>query len=673
LREGLKRLKVEGPGRYARIALDRFEEEGIRFYASAVEKEAWERLKALPEAEEEGRNDAEAKPAASLTPADTRRDEAIFALKAARKFIDEGCGSEEVVIVCSDLGRYRPHLTRYARQLGLSLRFSSGVSMAMSPLYGLYMRHAAFEGFARVVGKHIEATNPDEWTLKILKRHFGIFEGFDRELRRQAGRVAELFGEKPDMERLKKEGTSGRFIPPDPESSGLLVTEPNQMTKRRFARVIFIGGDLSAFPPKSGGDIFRSARQKVALLGHNNSYRLSAHYVECMRKNAGALHVAWPQNEGRRPLRLSPVLSDIEAPPLDVTDYRIERDALLDGRRARFSEETERYIAAMKSPEATPYDGAMRRHAFCRHTLSATALETYAKCPLRYLFARRYKLEAPAVEKDEERFEASDIGTIFHEVAQRFAEDVKKGVLTLKEEPDDASRRHIEAIADEVFENHMRKEVDDKGLRRTLFHELVLTDLKKGLYDEHHAPGLLIRLLRYFHAEGRLENLEATERYFRLDDDFAPTLDEGALVQGFIDRLDIEGERVRIVDYKTGGYKKEKEERLYEEMEALRAFQLPLYLLYAKAALKTDEMEAHLVSFCHDDGYKIYGRIGTDREAPMRYDAEYEAKLKARVRAIDGAMREGAYGMTPSERNCEYCDFIRICHASVLPHKEAKA
>jgi RecB family exonuclease len=492
-------------------------------------------------------------------------------------------------------------------------------------------------------------------------------------LRRQAGRVAELFGEKPDLETLKKEGTAERFIPPDPEKPGLFVTEPNQMTKRRFARVLFIGGDLSAFPPKSGGDIFRSARQKEALLGHNNSYRLSAHYFSCMRKNAGALHVAWPRNEGRRPLHLSPVLSGIEAPPLEVSNYRIERDALLGGERAKLPEEAESYIAAMKSPEATPYDGAMRSHTFCRQALSATALETYAKCPLRYLFARRYELEAPAVEKDEERFEASDIGTIFHEVAQRFAEEVKKGALTLDREPDDASRRRIEAIADEVFEAYMQKEVDAKDRRRTLFHELVLTDLKKGLYDAHHAPGLLIRLLRYFHAEGRPDHLAATERYFRLDDDFAPARDNEALVQGFIDRIDTEGGTVRVVDYKTGGYKKEKEDRLYEEMAALRAFQLPLYLLYAKAAYDAKTLEAHLVSFRHNDGYKIYGYIGTDEEARQRFDAEYEARLKERIRTIDAAMRSGEYGMTPSERNCEYCDYTRICHASVLPHKEAQA
>ena len=673
---GLAALERDGAlSGYGKVVLDRFEEEGVRFYASAVEREALEHIRNLPGVETLPSDLPDAGNApASFTPNAHRLEEAVFALKAARRLIDAGTAPEAVAIVCSRLEHYRSWLRRFAPQYGLNVRFSSGIPLTQSPLFGLYMASGNFHTFAKRVGEKVAATQPDETTLATMKRHFGIFKNYDVSLRRLVARADELFGFSLQMDTLKRAEASSHFIPPDPEEAGIFVTEPNQMTRRRFEQVIFIGADLATFPPKMGGDIFRTARQKEELLGHDNSYRLSRYFYRRMLANNARLHISYAKNEGCRPLFPSPVVAGVNASSFDVSQIEGERDRLLKRQRARLDAPAETYIDAMMRPEPTPFDGQMRAPGFAFEPLSATHLNTYARCPLRFLFAHRYRLDAIAPAEDEERFEASDIGTIFHSVAERFANDVKAGRIVLDAEPTLQAKRHLEAIADEVFEAYMKQEVDDKQKARTLFHELVLIDLKKGLYEEHHTPGLLIRLLDYFHEEGSLEHFERSEADFWLDRNFRPVEKrEAAFLKGFIDRIDVDAETVRVIDYKTGAYKSDRHKRLLEEMAAFREFQLPVYLLYAQQAFDTEGKEAHLVSFRHDDGYRSYGSIGTVEGVEMTFDADYQTQLKARIEQIAEAIGEGAFGMTPSERGCEYCDFERICHHSVWPHKGGEA
>jgi ATP-dependent helicase/DNAse subunit B len=301
-------------------------------------------------------------------------------------------------------------------------------------------------------------------------------------------------------------------------------------------------------------------------------------------------------------------------------------------------------------------------------------MSTYAKCPLRYLFTHQYKCEAIALEKDEDALEATDIGTMFHSIAENFANEVQKGIIILGDEISNAIKYKIEAIAKDVYAKYMQKHFIDEGRSITVFHKIVLNDLIKGLHDEHHQKGLLVRFLEYVYGEGRLDHFKESEKHFMLDENFELTIDkQKALVRGFIDRIDENkaDNIISIIDYKTGKYNKKKENRLLEEMHEYKQFQLPLYLLYAKRAFTEHEIDAFLVSFKDGDGSRSYAHLSTNSENGMLFDDGYEENLIQRIKQIKCDIEEGEFSMSPSELNCEYCEFERICHKSVLPVKES--
>ena len=262
---------------------------------------------------------------------------------------------------------------------------------------------------------------------------------------------------------------------------------------------------------------------------------------------------------------------------------------------------------------------------------------------------------------------------MFHSIAERFANAVKRGEIVLPNELDDSVKQAIEAIAKSVFDAYMKENFTDLGRPITLVHRIAYNDLLKGLYKTHHQKGLLIRFLEYIYGEGSLEHFYKSEQYFMLDEAFEITGDKDkAFAKGFIDRIDKDDTRrlLNVIDYKTGKYTKEKGRKLITAMAAYREFQLPLYLLYAKKAFADFALDAFLVSFRDGDGVRAYGNIGTKEGDEIRFDDEYEAGLKEAIRTIAGRIEKGRFAMTPSEDNCAYCEFERICHKSVLPHKE---
>jgi ATP-dependent helicase/DNAse subunit B len=276
------------------------------------------------------------------------------------------------------------------------------------------------------------------------------------------------------------------------------------------------------------------------------------------------------------------------------------------------------------------------------------------------------------IERDDDSLEASDIGTIFHSIAEVFAKDVKAGVIILGDEATLRVKEHLQAIAQIVHQKYIQKYIVDEGKTPNIFHEIVLHDLLKGLFEEHHERGLLIRFLDYVYANGKLEHFIKSEQRFMLDENFTITTDnEAAFVKGFIDRIDLDNEEkiLSIIDYKTPKYSKDKENRLLEEMVDYKQFQLPLYLLYASQAYADHTIDSYLLSLRDGKGTKAYAHMSTDESNGLLFDDMYAQGLKQRIREIKEGIDEGDFGMSPSDTNCEYCPHERICHKDILPNK----
>jgi ATP-dependent helicase/DNAse subunit B len=662
---------------FQNIVIDVFEENGINFCTSKAEEEALAIIKNLSQSTQYAYDEKALNAPATFTPQNSYFDEALFAIKAVRTLMQEGVSDKEIAIVTGNLSQYRRVMESYAAKYGVSLQFSSGVPMMQSPLYQQYLAYKDFDSFkeayATKVRSAYEAGEIDDIELDKQQRHFSQIKNLEQEVQSYAKKARELFEIDLDKSSVLKDLADEKHIPPSREQNGVIVTEPNQMTLQQYEHVIFIGTDLAQFPPKSKGNFLATAKQREELLYFNNTYELSEYYYAQICKNSENVHLGTANYSGKKKLFLSPIIDNAPKSSFEMADIAAEREQLLASQRYNLDDNGERYIASMIVPSSSNYDGKINTRTFETGTLSASSMNTYAQCPLRYLLTHQYRCDPIALEKDEEALEATDIGTMFHSIAEIFANKVKAGEITVSDDITDAIKATTETIAKEVFDAYMQEHVIAEGRQVNVFHKIVYNDLVKGLYDEHHQKGLVIRFLEYVHGEGSLEHFLESERRFMLDEDFKITDDkEKALVKGFIDRIDqnTSTNHVAIIDYKTGKYAKKKEEKLIEGIEAYKQFQLPLYLLYAKRAFKECSIDAFLVSFKDGDGVKSYAHMSTDAANGVHFGETYEQRLIERIRSMKADIEAGEFSMTPSEQNCEYCDYERICHKSVLPWKE---
>lgn len=661
---------------YTSVIIDTFEDEGIRFYANECEREALEILRALAHAEVVKSNTEISHPISTFTPMQSRFDEAIFAIKAARKLMKEGVSDTDIAIVTGNLGNYRRVLEGNAEQYGMKLRFSSGTPLLQSPIFQRYFTAKTFEefkaAFSEQLKKDIETGIVTYQTVDSIKQTFTQIQKLHQRCMKHSDEVQKLFGVKSDFKETVLKLAEETYIPPLKEDAGIWVSEPNQMTQRSFKHIIFIGTDLSQFPPKAKGNFLSTPSQREEYLGVDNSYRLSQYYFDKLRKNSEHLHISVALQEGKKKLFISPIITDLPDKSFEEYECVSVREELLSFKRYIQDNAFEEYVDSMLSSQITGFDGMATAHQFQSGILSASSLNEYAKCPLRYLLSYNYKSEPLAMERDDDALEASDIGIIFHSIAETFANDVKSRTVALTDKPNLAIKEHLQSIAIKVHHDYIQKEIIDNGKTPNIFHEIVLHDLLKGLFEEHHERGLLVRLLDYVYESGKLEHFEKSEQRFMLDENFTITTDkEAAILKGFIDRIDCDRHEkaLTVIDYKTGKYAKAKETRLLEEMGAFKQFQLPLYLLYASQAYADYTIDSYLLAMRDGKGTKAYAHMSTDEANGLLFDAAYAQNLKQTIKQIKCDIEEGRFGMSPSESNCEYCPHERICHKDILPHK----
>ncbi|ADR34368.1 hypothetical protein Sulku_1707 [Sulfuricurvum kujiense DSM 16994] len=661
---------------YSKVVIDTFEENGVRFYGNTLEKEALDIIRALPHAQSVETDHHSVNPIATYTPQQSRFDEAIFAIKAVRASMMKDVKDTDIAIVTGNLGSYRRVLESYAPQYGMKLRFSSGTPMLQCPLFQTYLLYKNFEEFNEFYAQKVQ----EDLTSGIL-----TYEGIEevkqqflqiKKLHLRATKLREntqkLFDTKIDFKEMILSLAEETYIPPLKEDYGIWVAEPNQMTQHVFKHIIFIGTDLSVFPPKSKGNFLSTPDQREHYLGVDNSYLLSQYYFDQLRRNCESLHISTALQEGKKKLFISPIITDLPVIRLEGYEMESENEYLLHHRRFHQDERFEEYVSSMHANETGHYDGLLSEHRFESGVLSASSLNEYAKCPLRYLLTYQYGAEPLMIERDDDALEASDIGTIFHSIAEVFSKEVKAGSIDLGDEATIPIKERLQAIATDVHQSYIQKHIVDEGKTPNIFHEIVLDDLLKGLFEEHHERGLLIRFLDYVYTNGKLEHFEKSEQRFLLDDDFMITADKDkAIVKGFIDRIDLDKENkiLTVIDYKTGKYSKDKENRLIEEMGSFKQFQLPLYLLYASQAYADHTIDSYLLAMRDGKGTKGYAHMSTDEANGLLFNEAYAQGLKLRIREIKAGIEEGDFRMSPSDTNCEYCPHERICHKDILPHK----
>jgi len=232
--------------------------------------------------------------------------------------------------------------------------------------------------------------------------------------------------------------------------------------------------------------------------------------------------------------------------------------------------------------------------------LSASAIDTYQSCPLRYLFGQVWGLRGGPQA-------ATTFGSVMHTTIRQYVAAVRKGRPITFEEVTEIYQREWSAAG---YRDAYQEEA---------YREAGLEQLRAFYIQYSAAPADVLH----------------QEKFFELP------LEPNVVVSGRMDQINrLEGREVEIVDYKTG--------RPREPRQAAQSIQLGLYALAAREIL--DLEPARLV----------YYNLTTNEPIVATRSAESLAKTRQTVAEVADQIRAQEFPAQPGY-HCRMCEFKSIC------------
>ena len=248
-------------------------------------------------------------------------------------------------------------------------------------------------------------------------------------------------------------------------------------------------------------------------------------------------------------------------------------------------------------------------------TLSFTQLKAFESCPYQYCFAHILRL--PIKGKPVFSF-----GKTMHSVMQKFfilarakAEAKQKNLFGETSGGGTITWEEVKEIYDSSF-------IDD-------WYPDALT--KRQYYDHG------LDCLKGFFIQWQ----ESPHAALELEKGFTIKLAPEVAIRGAIDRINEVNGGLKLVDYKTGNPKK--------KLEAEDKEQLLIYQLAAEQILRQPVKE---LAYYYFDNNSELAFLGSDKELE---------KLKEKIIATVGEIKQGEFPPRPSETTCKWCDFSGIC------------
>ena len=284
--------------------------------------------------------------------------------------------------------------------------------------------------------------------------------------------------------------------------------------------------------------------------------------------------------------------------------------------------------------------------------LSATALETYAGCPRRYLFERVLRLADDDRPERIDEITPMDRGNLTHTVLERFiAESILSGEVPPPGEPWSADRRaHLLAVLVEELAG-----AQGRGLTGGRVSTIILARRLRVEMEQFLATDDAMRA-------ARRSTPSHVELAFGFDDDQTVlTLPDGRTLRlrGRVDRVDAtEDGGLLVIDYK-GGSGRAFDGIKDDPLKGGRRLQLPLYARVVAEKLGYDGPRTAL-----------YWLTSKADLRPIELEDELETELLTMVGAALDGISGGLFPGVPGDaigwprvsyENCRYCDFDRIC------------
>lgn len=425
--------------------------------------------------------------------------------------------------------------------------------------------------------------------------------------------------------------------------SGLQIMGPLETRALDFKNIIILSVNEGVFPKRSvsGSFIPYNLRFGFSLPNYEFQDALSSYYFYRSIARAENIFLLYDsRTEGLQtgePSRFIKQLKYHYNVPLHPCDAPIFLKTTPNAATFIIRQKTPEVMAILRERYVTG-DSEGRRKPF-----SASALNTYLDCPVRFYYQYVERVE----EADEvvEELDSGLFGSIFHKVMEElykpYVEQELSPALINALADDDAhiKRLILEAFASEAKIHALRG-------KNLILNELLLTFVKKILsHDAAAAPF----------------TLQGTEARA-----FAPLkLDNGDTVSlmGVLDRRDLRGGKPYILDYKTGSLNKKISgdlDKMFEpEGKERPTISLQLYL-YALLALAEDSsLDVAQLSLC------IYGLLNVfDKDYQLTtqtIDAASLADFQKRLKALIGEILNPEVPFEAKDPRCDYCNFKILC------------
>lgn len=337
-----------------------------------------------------------------------------------------------------------------------------------------------------------------------------------------------------------------------------------------------------------------------------------------------------------------------------------------------------------------PLDPSIREVLYKKHAYSVSEIETYSACPYKHFIA--YGLR-PDVEKEFD-VDPLDIGNIVH----KSFEDLSKLIKDIDLE--DVNFEEIDQLLDEKFKEGIDENLD-KERKDDPKNKYILKNI--NLAAKRNTRQIVDQLNR---GEFKLEYFEEA---FDKGGFFDPVyVDAENYLRGRIDRIDMAGNLVRVIDYKTGSKK-------YNLAAILngRDLQLVIYMIAVNDDRKNlepigafyislkDELETFKDSISDEaklaasldkkfaldgillnkegQGLKIMDResdgkkssilVGKRDKSNIISEEDFKklsAYIKEMVKGLIKDLKDGKINLSPlregkDESSCTYCDYKGIC------------
>ena len=272
-----------------------------------------------------------------------------------------------------------------------------------------------------------------------------------------------------------------------------------------------------------------------------------------------------------------------------------------------------------------------------RAKLSASGLQSYIACPLRFYF--RYVAGLSEIEETEENMEAATFGKVLHKAMQL----IYSGLQGIDESKLVALRSSINTHVDRAIHEEFLSidQLEGKNiLLRNVIRKLVSQILDT---DREYLPFRILQLEK---------DVTSIFQY-----------QQGNVVKlfGIIDRVDEKDESVRIVDYKTGKVEKRKPtaiEDYFIDTDYKEQFQAMYYAYLTNKSIHGKKITVGLMALkTMKEGIWML-----NNNEPFSSDQflQFETSLKKLITEIfDPTI---PFTQTQDESRCEYCAYKEMCN-----------